>query len=128
MKKVISTPGAPKAIGPYSQAIKIGNMLFTAGQIPMVPETSELVTGDIKAQTERVFKNLEAVLRAANMNFTHVVKVTVYLADMADFPKMNEVYSLYFPDYPPARSTVQVAKLPKDVAIEIDLIAVADKQ
>ena len=124
MKQVISTPGAPRAIGPYSQAIKIGNMLFTAGQIPMVPETSELVTGDIKAQTERVFKNLEAILRAANMNFTHVVKVTVYLADLADFAKMNEVYSRYFPDYPPARSTVQVAKLPKDVGIEIDLIAV----
>ena len=128
MKTVISATGAPKAIGPYSQAIKFGNMLFTAGQIPIDPETNEIMTGDIRDQTERVMKNLEAVLASAGMNFAHVVKTTVYLSDLADFPAMNEVYALYFPDRPPARSTVQVAKLPKDVAIEIDLIAMAEEK
>ena len=128
MKAVIGTPGAPKAIGPYSQAIKAGNILFTAGQIPMDPETNELVTGDIKAQTEQVMKNLEAVLAAAGMTFNNVVKTTVYLADLADFAGMNETYAIYFPSNPPARSTVQVAKLPKDVGIEMDFIAVAEGQ
>jgi 2-iminobutanoate/2-iminopropanoate deaminase len=128
MKTVISTTGAPKAIGPYSQAAKSGNMLFTAGQIPIDPETNEITAGDIRDQTERVMKNLEAVLASAGMNFTHVVKTTVYLADLTDFPAMNEVYALYFPDRPPARSTVQVARLPKDAGIEIDLIAIAEEK
>ncbi len=128
MKTVISVTGAPKAIGPYSQAIKFGNMLFTAGQIPIHPETNEIIAGDIRDQTERVMKNLEAVLASAGMSFTHVVKTTVYLSDLADFSAMNEVYALYFPDHPPARSTVQVAKLPKDVGIEIDLIAMAEEK
>ena len=128
MKTVISTPGAPKAIGPYSQAIKFGKTLFTAGQIPIDPETNEVITGDIKAQTERVMKNLEAILTSTGMNFTHVVKTTVYLSDLKEFPAMNEVYELYFSSQPPARTTVQVARLPKDVGIEIDLIAIAEEQ
>ena len=126
MKTVISTPGAPKAIGPYSQAIRFGKTLFTAGQLPIDPETNEVVTGDIKTQTELVMKNLEAILTSVGMNFTQVVKTTVYLSDLREFSVMNEVYELYFPSHPPARTTVQVAKLPKDVGIEIDLIAIAE--
>ena len=123
MKTVISTTGAPKAIGPYSQAIKVGNMLFTSGQIPMDPATGEMVSGDIKAQTERVMKNLDAVLTTAGMSFVNVIKTTVFLADMKTFADMNGVYAQYFPTNPPARSTVQVAKLPKDAGIEIELVA-----
>ena len=103
MKSVISVTGAPKAIGPYSQAIKFGNMLFTAGQIPIDPETGRVVKGGIKEQTERVMKNLEAIFTAAAMTFNDVVKTTIYLADMDDFPTMNDVYGLYFPTHPPAR-------------------------
>ena len=123
MKKIISTTDAPKAIGPYSQAIKAGNMLFASGQIAINPSTSEMITGDIKAQTEQVMKNLESVLKAAGMSFGNVVKTTVFLADMKNFAEMNSVYAKYFAENPPARSTVQVAKLPKNAEIEIELIA-----
>jgi 2-iminobutanoate/2-iminopropanoate deaminase len=126
MKTVISTTDAPKAIGPYSQAIKVGKMLFTSGQIPMDPATGEMITGDIKIQTERVMKNLEAVLAAAGMNFGNVVKTTVFLSEMKTFSDMNSVYAKYFPNNPPARATIQAAKLPKDAAIEIELIASAE--
>ncbi|WP_018131779.1 RidA family protein [Effusibacillus pohliae] len=122
-KKIISTTQAPAAIGPYSQAVQVGNLLFTSGQIPLTPE-GELVTGDIEAQTRQVFKNLEAVLREAGCTFRDVVKATVFIADMNDFAKVNEVYAEYFGDNRPARSTVQVARLPKDVGVEIELIAV----
>lgn len=123
MKTVITTTDAPKAIGPYSLAIKIGKMLFTSGQIAIDPGSGEMSAGDIKAQTERVMKNLEAVLAAAGMNFENVIKTTVFLADIKTFADMNSVYAKYFPNNPPARSTVQAAKLPKDAAIEIELIA-----
>jgi 2-iminobutanoate/2-iminopropanoate deaminase len=126
MKNIISTTGAPKAIGPYSQAIKTGKMLFTSGQIPIDPATGEMVTGDIKAQTERIMKNLEAVLIAGGMNFGDVVKTTVFLADMKTFADMNGVYAKYFPENPPARSTVQVAKLPKEAGIEIEVVAIRE--
>lgn len=123
MKKIISTTDAPKAIGPYSQAIRSGNMLFTSGQIAINPSTNEMIAGDIKAQTEQVMKNLEGILKAAGMSFANVIKTTVFLADMKKFAEMNSVYAKYFPENPPARATVQVAKLPKDAEIEIELIA-----
>lgn len=123
MKEIITTTDAPKAIGPYSQAIKAGNMLFVSGQIAINPSTSEMIVGDIKAQTEQVMKNLESILKAAKMSFGNVVKTTVFLADMKKFAEMNSVYAKYFPENPPARSTVEVAKLPKDAEIEIELIA-----
>lgn len=122
-KKIVSTPQAPAAIGPYSQAVQAGNMLFTSGQIPLTP-AGELVSGDIREQTRQVFKNLEAVLAAAGFTFRDVVKATVFIADMNDFAKVNEVYAEYFKDQPPARSTVQVARLPRDAGVEIELIAV----
>lgn len=125
MKKVIATPDAPKAVGPYSQAIAAGNTLFAAGQIPLVPETGELVAGDAGAQAEQVFKNIGAVLRANAMTFSNVVKTTVFLTDMADFAKMNEVYARHFAEPFPARSTIQVAGLPKGANVEIEVIAVA---
>ena len=128
MKEVISSPHAPQAIGPYSQAIRSGNTLYASGQIALDPETMELVEGGIKEQTERVIKNLEAVLSAAGMDLTNVVKTTVFLKDMDDFKAMNEVYAMYFTGRPPARSTVQVAKLPRDVMVEIDLIAVGNPE
>ncbi|HKI94343.1 MAG TPA: RidA family protein [Gemmatimonadales bacterium] len=119
----ISTPNAPAAIGPYSQAIAAGGVVYTAGQIPLDPTTGEMVTGDVAAQTERVFQNLAAVLAAAGTGLDRVVKATVYLADMADFPAMNEVYAKHFGDHRPARSTVAVKTLPKNARVEIDLIA-----
>jgi 2-iminobutanoate/2-iminopropanoate deaminase len=125
MKKVIATPDAPKAVGPYSQAIAAGSTLFAAGQIPLVPETGELVAGDVAAQAEQVLKNVGAVLRANAMTFSHVVKTTVFLTDMADFAKMNEVYARHFAEPFPARSTIQVAGLPKGANVEIEVIAVA---
>jgi 2-iminobutanoate/2-iminopropanoate deaminase len=126
MKKVIATPDAPKAVGPYSQAIAAGNTLFAAGQIPLVPETGELVAGDAGAQAEQVFKNIGAVLRANAMTFSNVVKTTVFLTDMADFAKMNEVYARHFAEPFPARSTIQVAGLPKGANVEIEVTAVAE--
>ncbi|BCJ87415.1 RidA family protein [Effusibacillus dendaii] len=124
-RKIVSTSQAPAAIGPYSQAVLTGNMLFTSGQIPLTPD-GQLVTGDIQTQTHQVFKNLQAVLQEAGMTFKNVVKATVFVADMNDFAKVNEVYAQYFSEKPPARSTVQVARLPRDVGIEIDLIAVKE--
>jgi 2-iminobutanoate/2-iminopropanoate deaminase len=120
----VSSPDAPKAIGPYSQAIKAGNLLFLSGQIPLDPSSGNIVDGDITAQTERVLQNITAVLTAAGASFENVVRTTVFLADMNDFAAMNAVYGKYVADPPPARSTVQVARLPRDVRVEIDLIAV----
>ena len=119
----IHTDAAPKAIGPYSQAIVAGNLIFTSGQIPLDPAIQQLVTGDIRAQTERVMENLGAVLQAAGAGFAQVVKSTIFLADLADFAIVNEVYGKRFPSNPPARSTVQVAALPKGAKVEIELIA-----
>ena len=123
-KKVIKTDKAPSAIGPYSQGIVSGNLVFLSGQIPINPTTGSVVSGDIVAQTEQVLKNLQAVLSADGLSFDNVVKTTVYLSDMNEFTAMNEVYGKYFKINPPARATVQVARLPKDVKVEIDLIAV----
>jgi 2-iminobutanoate/2-iminopropanoate deaminase len=120
----ISSPEAPTAIGAYSPAIRAGNLLFVSGQVPMNPATGTLVEGDIAAQTEQVMRNLSALLKAAGAGFQHVVKTTVFLANMDDFAQMNGVYATYMVDPPPARATVEVARLPRDVKIEIDLIAV----
>ncbi len=122
--KRIQTDHAPQAIGPYSQAIVAGNLVFTAGQIPLDPETMELVQGDIAAQTERALENLKAVLEAAGASLASVVKTTVFLKDMNDFAAMNEVYSRYFGEHRPARSAVEAARLPKDARVEIESIAV----
>jgi 2-iminobutanoate/2-iminopropanoate deaminase len=122
-KKVVATKEAPQAIGPYSQAIKAGGFVFTAGQIPIDPATGKLIEGDVKAQTERVLKNLSAVLAAAGSSMDRVVKTTVFLKNMSDFPAMNEVYGQFFKNEPPSRSTVQVAALPKDALIEIEVVA-----
>jgi 2-iminobutanoate/2-iminopropanoate deaminase len=123
MRTAVSTDGAPKAIGPYSQAIRAGSLLFLSGQIPIDPATGQMVDGDIAQQTHRVFKNLEAILTAAGASFDNVVRTTVYLADMSDFAAMNEVYGTYFSSPAPARATVQASRLPMDARVEIDLIA-----
>lgn len=120
----IHTAAAPAAIGPYSQGIVVGNLLYTAGQIGLDPKTGELVGPDIQAQTERVLENLRAILEAAGATPRHVVKTTVYLTDMAEFGQMNEVYGRYFEEHKPARSTVQVAALPKGAKVEIEVVAV----
>ena len=120
---VISTEKAPKAIGPYSQAISVGDLVFTSGQIPLDPATQQMVQGDIRAQTERVMENLGAVLAAAGVGFDKVVKATIFVADLNDFAAVNEIYGKRFPKDPPARSTVQVAALPKGARVEIELIA-----
>ena len=125
MKEIISTDKAPKAIGPYSQATSARGFLFTAGQIALDPATGQIVEGDVTRQTERVMENLKAILEAAGSSFDGVVKTTVYLKDMGDFAAMNQVYGRYFATNPPARSTVEAARLPRDVRVEIDLIAVA---
>jgi 2-iminobutanoate/2-iminopropanoate deaminase len=124
VREAVSTSAAPQAIGPYSQAVRAGSMLFVSGQIPLDPETGTIVDGDLAAQTHRVFKNLGAILHAAGASFDNVVRTTVYLADMNDFPAMNEIYATYFSSPAPARATVQAARLPKDARLEIDLIAV----
>jgi len=124
MREVIATSNAPKAIGPYSQAIRAGGMIFCSGQIALDPTTNQLLEGDIAAQTERVLKNLSAVLWEAGSNLEQVVKTTVFLKSMNDFAAMNEVYGKFFSKQPPARSTVEAARLPKDVLVEIDVIAV----
>ncbi len=121
--EAIATDAAPKAIGPYSQAIIEGGFLFTSGQIPLDPSTGELVPGDISAAAERVFDNLEAILKAAGLSFGDVVRTTVYLLTMSDFASMNAVYARKFGNHRPARSTVAVAELPKGAAIEIDVVA-----
>ena len=121
--QTISTTDAPKAIGPYSQAVLVNGFLFTAGQIALDPVSMEIVPGGIVAQTERVFRNLEAVLSAAGLTFHNVVKTTVFLQDMAEFTAMNEVYARIFGDHRPARSTVAAAALPRNARVEIDLVA-----
>ncbi len=122
-KKIVTTGSAPAPIGPYSQGVIAGGLLFVSGQIPLDPQTGELVAGGIEAQTERVLENLMAVLREAKLGAENVVKTTLFLADMADFPKVNAVYGRYFPKEPPARSTFQVAGLPRNARIEIELVA-----
>ena len=122
--QVIHTDNAPKAIGPYSQAVKAGHMLFVSGQVPFVPETMELVEGDVKAQTAQSLKNVQAILAEAGLDFSHVVKSTVFIKDMNEFAQINEVYAEFFGENKPARACVEVARLPKDVKVEIEVIAI----
>lgn len=125
MKKIINTPDAPAPIGPYNQAVLIGNTLYTSGQIAINPKTNELVLTDIKSETKQVMENLKAVLKAADMNFEHVIKTSIFISDMHNFAQINEVYAQYFDsDTAPARETVEVANLPKFVNVEISMIAV----
>jgi 2-iminobutanoate/2-iminopropanoate deaminase len=124
VREAISAPYAPKAIGPYSPGIRAGNLLFLSGQIPIDPATSNLVVGDIAVQTEQVMRNIGVLLKAAGAGFEHVVRTTVFLADMNDFAAMNAVYGRFVVNPPPARATVQVARLPRDARVEIDVIAV----
>lgn len=123
-KEIISTSKAPAAVGPYSQAIKIDNLIFTSGQIPFDPETNELVGEDIESQTRQVFKNISAVLKEAGVTLDNVVKTMVFIKNMDDFNTVNEIYSEFFTENPPARSAIEAARLPKDILIEIDVIAV----
>jgi len=125
MRDVISTPAAPKAIGPYSQAIRANDLVFVSGQVAIDPGTQQVIEGDVAAQTERVIQNLSAILDAAGSGLQWVVRSTVFLKNMGDFASMNEVYGKHFTGAPPARSTVEVARLPKDVLVEIDVIALA---
>ena len=122
-KAAIKTAQAPAAIGPYAQAVRAGNLLFVSGQIPLDPATGQMLDGDITVQTERVLKNLAAILEAAGSNLSRVLKTTVYLRNLEDFGKMNAVYAKFLGEDPPARATVQAARLPRDAAVEIDLIA-----
>ena len=124
MKEIIATNDAPQAIGPYSQAVRAGNMIFASGQIPLDPATKEFVPGGVAEQTEQVLKNLTALFGAAGVGLDQIVKTTVFLADMNDFTAMNEVYGKFFSEAPPARSTVQAARLPRDAKVEIEAIAV----
>ncbi|HTP52141.1 MAG TPA: RidA family protein [Anaeromyxobacteraceae bacterium] len=128
MRKTIATPQAPQAIGPYSQGVAVGHgrTVWCSGQIPLDPATGELVPGDIVAQTERALKNLQAVLAQGGLEMRHVLKCTVFLVDLSEFARMNEVYGRFFPENPPARSTVQVAALPRGARVEIDCVAAAD--
>jgi 2-iminobutanoate/2-iminopropanoate deaminase len=125
MKQIIKTENAPAAVGPYSQAVCAGGWLYVSGQIPLDPATSGLVTGDIRVQTRQALDNIAAVLGAAGLSLSHVVKVTVFLTDMGDFQAVNEVYATYFREDPPARACVEVARLPKDAAVEMEAIAYA---
>ena len=125
-KEIIHTNNAPAAVGPYSQAVKAGNLLFTAGQVPLDPATGKLVEGDVAVQTEQVMKNLQAVLEAAGTNFDNVIKATVFLSDMNDFAAMNGVYGRYVGETPPSRSAVQVAALPLSADVEIEMIALVE--
>ncbi len=125
MRDVVATKDAPQAIGPYSQAVKANGFIFTSGQIAFDPATNQIIPGDVAAQTERVLKNLEAILKAAGSGLERVVRTTVFLKNMGDFAAMNEVYARFWKSAPPARSTVEVARLPRDVAVEIDVIALA---
>ena len=126
MREIIATEHAPKAIGPYSQAIRWNGLVFCSGQIPLDPATMQIVEGGIAQQTERVFENLKAVLEASGSSLANVVKTTVFLKDMGEFAAMNEVYARYFGEKPPARSTVEAARLPRDVRVEIECIATAE--
>lgn len=124
MKQAISSPGAPKAIGPYSSALRVDPFLFISGQVPFDPATGAMVGGDIKAQTQRVLENIGALLESGGLSYGNVVRTTVFLADMDDFAAMNEIYRTFFAEPYPARSTVQAARLPRDARIEIDAIAI----
>ena len=126
MKELITAAGAPKAIGPYSPAVRVGNMLFLSGSIPLDPVSGQLVEGGINEQTTRVLENIKDLLAAAGTDFNHVVRTTVFMVDLGEFAAMNEIYASYFSAPYPARSTVQVAKLPREVRVEIDVIAVLD--
>ena len=123
MRQAVSTPSAPKAIGPYSQAVRAGSLLFVSGQVPIDPATGNIITGDIAAQTHRIFQNIGEILKAGGASFDHVVRTTVFLADMNDFAAMNDAYGTFFSSPFPARATVQVSRLPKEARIEIDVIA-----
>lgn len=123
-KEIILTKDAPAPIGPYSQAVKVGNFLFCSGQIPLDPATNQIVAGDVKEQTKRVMENILAVLKTAGVGFDAIAKTTIFLKSMNDFPHVNEVYGTYFKENPPARSTVEVARLPKDVLVEIEVLAI----
>ena len=123
MRDIVITDRGPKPIGPYSQAVKSGGFIFVSGQVALDPKTGEFAAGDIRQQTERTLNNIKAILEAAGANLHHVVKTTVFLKDLAEFTSMNEVYGRYFSSAPPARSTVQVARLPKDALVEIEVIA-----
>jgi len=127
MKKIISTSEAPGAIGPYSQAIRTGSFLFCSGQIPLDPESGQIIPGDIAAQTRRVMDNIAALLKAESLSFDNVVKTTIFLTNLGDFQTVNEIYGSYFTQDPPARSTIQVAALPKGANVEIEVIAIADQ-
>ena len=122
-KKIIATPKAPAAIGPYSQAIRIGDFLYTSGQISLDPESMEMITGDIEVETEKVLKNIEAILKEDELNLNNIIKTTVYLTDLSEFARMNQVYEKFFTDTKPARACVQVAALPKGAKVEIDVVA-----
>ena len=124
MKTIIATTNAPAAIGPYSQAVQLGNLLFTSGQIPLDPATGQIVAGDVEAQTRQALTNLKEVLEAAGSDLAKVIKTTVFIKDMNDFAKVNEVYAKYFAKNAPARSCVEVARLPKDVLVEVEAVAV----
>jgi len=124
VKEIIATDQAPRAIGPYSQAVRAGNVIFASGQIPIDPSTGEFVAGGVAEQTEQVMRNITAVLEAAGSGLNQIVKTTVFLADMNDFTAMNEVYARFFPETPPARATIQAARLPRDAKVEIEAIAV----
>ena len=126
-KNVVSTSGAPGAIGPYSQAIRAGDLLFCSGQIPLDPATGKLVEGDVSAETTQVMKNLGAVLEAGGSSFAHVVKTTIYLTDLGDFAAVNAAYGAHFPSAPPARATVQVAALPRGARVEIEAVALLER-
>ena len=123
MKQIVHTDHAPKAVGPYSQAVRMGEFLFCSGQIPIDAKTQEVFTGDIKVQTEMVLTNIEALLKCQNLKFSNIVKTTIFLTSMNDFAAVNEIYAKRFPENPPARSTIQVAGLPKGVNVEIEIIA-----
>lgn len=126
MKKIISTSEAPAALGPYSQAVRVGSTIYCAGQIPLDPKTGQIVSGGVEVQTQRVLDNIAAVLKAEGLNFDNVVKTTIFLIDLGDFQTVNEIYGSRFNQAPPARSTVQVAALPKSARVEIEVIATAD--
>ena len=126
MRKTIHTDSAPKAIGPYSQAVRVGNFLFTSGQIPLDPKTGELVQGTIEEQARRVFRNLDAVVKSAGLSFNHVARVGIYLTDLANFAAVNGVMAEFFAEPYPARSTIGVASLPKGAQVEVDLVLVSD--
>lgn len=126
MKKIISTTDAPAAVGPYSQAVRVGSTIYCAGQIPLDPKSGQLVSGGIDAQAKRVMENISGILKAEGLTFENIAKTTIFLMDMADFQTVNEIYASYFKQAPPARSTVQVAGLPKGARVEIEVIAVAD--